>query len=179
MLHTSHMYDGSLITTVDNWNKLYRTHCTHHAHTLEIHKSTHLVNAFLLVHHPSAHRTETAALPFSVLQWKPDPGDPLLYRSPAQEREVGAAMAAAEVGGRRGSGGGGRGEWSWRGKSGKRRKQEEEGERNRGGRGDAEHCRDWNTICSSIFLNCRWEGQLENRATVRKSCSISARLRGG
>lgn len=31
-------------------------------------KSTHLVNAFLLVHHPSAHRTKTAALPFSTLQ---------------------------------------------------------------------------------------------------------------
>lgn len=161
------------------------TNCTGHtARTtpkLETHKSTHLINAFLLVHHPSAHRTETAALPFSTLQWKPDPGDPLLYRSPAQEREVGAAMAVEVTGRkrrRRKSRGGGRGEGSWRGKSGKRRKQEkEEGKQREGGR-EGRCCRLKHYLLLHLpHLSLR--GTNKKRTTLRRSCSISARLRGG
>lgn len=50
---------------------------------------THLVDAFLLVHHPSAHRSERAALPFSTLQWSQTQETPLIYCSSVQESEGG------------------------------------------------------------------------------------------
>lgn len=98
-------------------------------HTLKInntckHKSTHLVNAFLLVHHPSAHRTKTTALPFSTLQWS-QTLETLSYTAALcrRAREGGGSSREGGVGageervGTDGSGG---------------------GERNRGGKGEAE-----------------------------------------
>lgn len=81
------------------------------------HKFTHLVNAFFLVNHPSAHRTERAALPFSTLQW-------------SQTLETLSYTAALSRGAREGGG--------WAGEERVGRDGSGGGERNRGGRGEAE-----------------------------------------
>ena len=57
LLWLLHQHDGHLPWKAVNITKTCKV------------KSTHLVNAFFLVHHPSAHCTTTAALPFSTLQW--------------------------------------------------------------------------------------------------------------
>lgn len=71
----SHIFHGSFINMTDtcqeNLSARHHTQRDIPFRTLKARKCrvTDLVNAFLLVHHPSAHRTERAALPFSTLQW--------------------------------------------------------------------------------------------------------------
>lgn len=52
-------------------------------------RATHLVNAFLLVHHPSSHRIKNSCRALFYTAVKLDPGDPLIYCSSVQEREGG------------------------------------------------------------------------------------------
>lgn len=108
-------------------------------YTLSI-TNTYLINAFLLVHHPSAHRTKTANLPFSTLQWS-QTQETLSYtaaqcrRAREERREGGESSEGRE----RGSGERGGGWRSRRGKCGKRRKWRRE-KRRREGRHEAAHC---------------------------------------
>lgn len=112
----------------DLWMSCYTLKNTH------THKSTHLVNAFLLVHHPSAHRTNSRPA-FLYTAVKPDPGDPLIYCSSVQESEGGRERRREGVRGRVARGGAGK-EGVGRDGNG--------GERNGGGRGETE------LLCAAI-----------------------------
>lgn len=110
---------------------------------MQTHKSTHLVNAFLLVHHPSAHRTKTAALPFSTLQWSQTQETlsytaVLCWRAREEGREEGAGGEQE------------RKEWE-------ETEAEEERETEEGGERQSYSVLpllSWYVICSSIFLIC-------------------------
>lgn len=122
----SHIFHGSFINMTDtcqeNLSALHHTQRDIPFRTLKASKCrvTDLVNAFLLVHHPSAHRTERAALPFSTLQW-------------SQTQETLSFTAALCRRAREA----GRG-WAGEERSGKRRKWRRERERQREGGGEAE-----------------------------------------
>lgn len=92
---------------------------------------TNLVNAFLLVHHRSEHRTERAALPFSTLQWS-QTQETLSFTAALcrRAREAGRGWAGEERSGKR---------RKWR----REREREAEGRR---GRGRAARCCSWSYL---------------------------------
>lgn len=120
----SHIFHGSFINMTDTCQE--NLSARHHAQwdvpfrTPKASECTvkYLVNAFLLVHHPSAHRTKRA-LPFSTLQW-------------SQTQETLSFTAALCRRARRG--------WAREERSGRRRKWRRERERGRGREGERQSC---------------------------------------
>lgn len=138
----SHIFPGSFVNMTDTCHK--NLSARHHTQrdipfpTLKASECTvtHLVNAFLLVHHPSTHRTERAALPFCILQWS-QTQETLSFTAALcrKEREAGRGRAGEE-------------------RSGKRRKWRKEREREReleGGRGRGRAARCCHCSSGPIF----------------------------